>query len=180
MQTTSNLYQQHQRILERAAESVLTRCTGNPQDYEGAGISKADLIQVGAEKWTRVVGDWDGTDGPDLQRFVARSCRNAMLDYVLHQYRRAKRQVAEDAAADLADDDAAVGEGCVDMAQVNALPPLERDVVMRTLGLEEDAAGNVTGTEEAPPTRTSMPDLTPRARSTIRETIRLIIGRGEE
>jgi len=180
MQTTSDLYQQHQRILERAAESVLTRCTGNLQDYEGAGISKADLIQVGAEKWTRVVDAWDGADGPDLRRFVARSCRNAMLDYLLHQYRRAKRQVAEDAAAELADDDAVIGEDCIDMTEVNALPSLERDVVMRTLGLEEDAEGNVTGTDAAPPTRTSMPDMNHRERTAVRETIRPIIGRGKD
>jgi DNA-directed RNA polymerase specialized sigma24 family protein len=173
------LYQQHQRILERAAESVLARCSGSPRDYEGAGISKEDLIQVGAEKWLRVVGDWDSADGPDLRRFVARACRNAMLDYVLHQYRRAKRQVAEDAAAELADDDSVIGEDCIDMAEVNALPSIERDVVMRTLGLVEGADGNVTGTEATPPGRTSMPDLTPRERSAIRETIRPIISRTE-
>jgi DNA-directed RNA polymerase specialized sigma24 family protein len=174
MLPTNELYEQHQKIIDRAAWRVLARYNGSLLHYEGAGISKDDLVAVGAEKWTLIVRGWDGKDGPDLQRFIARCCRNAMLDYVLNQYRRARRQVTEDAAANLADDDTAVGEDSIDMADVNCLPPDVRSSVMGTLGLIEQEDGSFVGSDDPTPTFTSLPGKDPRERNKVRGMIAAI------
>ncbi len=179
MQPTDALYEEHRILIERQAASVLSRCFGSPDGYEGMGISKDDLVQVGAEKWTRYVTDWEGEDGEDLRKLVATVCWRAMFDYVLHQHRRAKRQVAEEAALTVVDEDACPSEGRIDMANVHALPADARDAVLRSLGLEEDGKGNFVGSDAAPTTRTRLSDLSPSERAGVRESIRTTIT-GEE
>lgn len=150
MKPTDELYRKHKGIINAAAGATLGRGRA-PHDRGLLAGEWDDLIQIGAEKWTQIVSEWDGGDCLQLRKLLSRACQNAMSNYLKRQGRRARMTVCEEVAHSMEDDAQELGVGRIDMKEVNELPPNARRLVMDTLGLREQPDGTVCG--DGPPVR---------------------------